>query len=255
MMFVSELKSVHFWASALVELLATFFFIFLTTGTTITWNPSHPPSTELISLSFGFSIATLAMCSSHLSGGHINPAVTIAMMALRKVNILRGVTYIIFQLAGGIAGSAVLKYITPEEKRGSLGATVPAPGVTAGQALGIEILLTFLLVFTVCASTDPKRNHYGYEVPLSIGLCVAVCHFIGIGFTGCGINPARSFGPAVVMNNSAIWEDHWVYWAGPIGGGLLAGVLYQLFFRARQESGPTAGSVNDLEMNYPDSKM
>ena len=80
----------------------------------------------------------------------------------------------------GIAGSAVLKYITPEEKRGSLGATVPAPGVTAGQALGIEILLTFLLVFTVCASTDPKRNHYGYEVPLSIGLCVAVCHFIGV---------------------------------------------------------------------------
>lgn len=74
----------------------------------------------------------------------------------------------------------VLKYITPEEKRGSLGATVPAPGVTAGQALGIEILLTFLLVFTVCASTDPKRNHYGYEVPLSIGLCVAVCHFIGV---------------------------------------------------------------------------
>lgn len=81
----------------------------------------------------------------------------------------------------GIIGSAVLKYITPKEKRGMLGATVPAPGVTAGQAVGIEILLTFLLVFTVCASTDPKRNHYGYEVPLSIGLCVAVCHFIGVG--------------------------------------------------------------------------
>lgn len=80
----------------------------------------------------------------------------------------------------GIIGSAVLKYITPKEKRGTLGATVPGPGVTAGQAVGIEILLTFLLVFTVCASTDPKRNHYGYEVPLSIGLCVAVCHFIGV---------------------------------------------------------------------------
>ena len=80
----------------------------------------------------------------------------------------------------GIIGSAVLKYITPKEKRGTLGATVPAAGVTAGQAVGIEILLTFLLVFTVCASTDPKRNHYGYEVPLSIGLCVAVCHFIGV---------------------------------------------------------------------------
>lgn len=73
-----------------------------------------------------------------------------------------------------------MKYITPEEKRGTLGATVPGPGVTAGQAVGIEILLTFLLVFTVCASTDSKRMHYGYEVPLSIGICVAVCHFIGV---------------------------------------------------------------------------
>ena len=84
-----------------MELIATFFFIFLTTGTTITWNINHPPSTELISLSFGFSIATLAMCSLHLSGGHINPAVTIAMMAIRKVTILRGVTYVIFQVVGG----------------------------------------------------------------------------------------------------------------------------------------------------------
>ena len=82
----------------------------------------------------------------------------------------------------GIAGSAVLKYITPEAKRGTLGATVPGPGVSAGQAVGIEILLTFLLVFTVCASTDSKRLHYGYEVPLSIGLCVAVCHFIGVSY-------------------------------------------------------------------------
>ena len=83
----------------------------------------------------------------------------------------------------GIAGSAVLKYITPEAKRGTLGATVPGPGVSAGQAVGIEILLTFLLVFTVCASTDSKRLHYGYEVPLSIGLCVAVCHFIGVSYS------------------------------------------------------------------------
>ena len=101
MMFVTELKSLHFWASALVELITTFFFIFLTTGTTITWNQNHPPSIEMISLSFGLSIATLAMCSLHLSGGHINPAVTIAMMAIKKVTILRGITYVIFQLAGG----------------------------------------------------------------------------------------------------------------------------------------------------------
>lgn len=101
MMLTSELKSRHFWASALIELIATFFFIFLTTGTTITWNPMQPPSTELISLCFGLSIATLAMCSLHLSGGHINPAVSIAMMAVRKVSVIRGITYVIFQIVGG----------------------------------------------------------------------------------------------------------------------------------------------------------
>ncbi|XP_068678489.1 aquaporin-4-like [Montipora foliosa] len=257
MLLMTEIKNLHFWSSAFVELIATFFFIFLTTGTTITWNINHPPSTELISLSFGFSIATLAMCSLHLSGGHINPAVTIAMMAIRKVTILRGVTYVIFQVVGGIAGSIVLKFITPEAKRGTLGATVPGPEVTPGQAFGVEILLTFLLVFTVCASTDSKRLHYGYEVPLSIGLCVAVCHFIGIGFTGCGINPARSFGPALVMNKSEIWEHHWVYWAGPVVGALIAAVLYQVVFRARQDMGPTASASapsNDLEMNQ-DAKL
>lgn len=114
MMLMSELKSLHFWASALVEFLATFFFIFLTTGTTITWNASHPPSTELISLSFGFSIATLAMCSLHLSGGHINPAVSIAMMAIRKVTVLRGITYVIFQLAGGKCSAPAVLVITTD---------------------------------------------------------------------------------------------------------------------------------------------
>ena len=115
MMFVTELKSLHFWASAFVELITTFFFIFLTTGTTITWNQNHPPSTEMISLSFGLSIATLAMCSLHLSGGHINPAVTIAMMAIKKVTILRGITYVIFQLAGGESVMKCLRFFIREK--------------------------------------------------------------------------------------------------------------------------------------------
>ena len=100
-MFLSEMKTWHFWASVLVELIATFFFVFLTTGTTIAWNVNQPPSTELIALCFGFTIATLAMCNLHLSGGHINPAVSIAMMVIRKVSFPRGLLYVIFQVAGG----------------------------------------------------------------------------------------------------------------------------------------------------------
>lgn len=105
---------------------------------------------------------------------------TLSIKTCSKFTLSKNNDIISFYSSQGIAGSAVLKYITPEEKRGTLGATVPGPGVTAAQAVGIEILLTFFLVFTVCATTDSKRNHYGYEVPLAIGLCVAVCHFIGV---------------------------------------------------------------------------
>jgi hypothetical protein len=80
----------------------------------------------------------------------------------------------------GIAGSAMLYGLTPSTKRGTLGATVPTPGVNTGQAFGIEFVLTFLLVLTVFACTDHKRQHYGYEVPLAIGFCVTVCHLIGV---------------------------------------------------------------------------
>lgn len=105
---VRQLKTLHFWASCLAECLATCFFVFLTTGTTITWKT--PPSTELIALSFGLSIATLAMATLHLSGGHINPAVSIAMLATGKVPILRGCFYVIFQLGGG-RGFCVILYL------------------------------------------------------------------------------------------------------------------------------------------------
>jgi len=83
-------------------------------------------------------------------------------------------------LSLGIAGSALLYILTPPSKRGLLGATIPAEGVGIGEAFGIEFVLTFLLVLTVFACTDPKRQHYGYEVPLAIGFCVVVCHLTGV---------------------------------------------------------------------------
>ncbi|EDO41124.1 predicted protein [Nematostella vectensis] len=248
-MFLREFLTGNFWASVWAELMATALFVFLTTGSAITWDPLLPPSIEHISLSFGLSIATLAMCTAHISGGHINPAVTISFMIVRKVSFLRGAFYVIGQVGGGIAGSAMLYGLTPVDKRGTLGATVPNAGVSTGQAFGIEFLLTFLLVLTIFATTDAKRNHYGYEVPLAIGLCVTVCHLVGIRFTGCGINPARSFGPAVIMN---IWTDHWVYWAGPVAGAILASLLYHFVFRARKELGPNADKAvgpEDVELH------
>ncbi|XP_031557629.1 aquaporin AQPAe.a-like [Actinia tenebrosa] len=231
-MLLKEISTKDFWICVLAEFLATFFFVFLTTGSAITWDPNHPPTIEHISLSFGLSISTLAMSILHISGGLINPAVSVAQTVTGKISPMRGAFYMIAQVIGGIGGSAMLYVLTPSSKHGTLGATVPSVGVSTGQAFGIEFMLTFLLVLTVFACTDPKRQHYGYEIPLAIGFCVTVCHLIGIRFTGCGINPARSMGPAVIMN---IWTKHWVYWIGPLGGGIIAGVLYQLVFRARED--------------------
>lgn len=126
-----------------------------------------------------FAFAFLIRCVSMEVNTFVLKILLCIKIKIEFTEVWEQCIFVLFFITG-IIGSAVLKYITPKEKRGTLGATVPGPGVTAGQAVGIEILLTFLLVFTVCASTDPKRNHYGYEVPLSIGLCVAVCHFIGV---------------------------------------------------------------------------
>ncbi|XP_032238297.1 aquaporin AQPAe.a isoform X1 [Nematostella vectensis] len=246
---ISDLKKEEFWVSVFAEFLATFFFVFMVCGSCLLWDKNDPPAVQHIALCAGLGIATWAMAVGHWSGGHINPAVTVGFLSSNKIAILQGVCYIVAQFFGGIAGSAMLYGLTPVDKRGTLGATVPNAGVSTGQAFGIEFLLTFLLVLTIFATTDAKRNHYGYEVPLAIGLCVTVCHLVGIRFTGCGINPARSFGPAVIMN---IWTDHWVYWAGPVAGAILASLLYHFVFRARKELGPNADKAvgpEDVELH------
>lgn len=100
-MVFQEVKKIDFWICILAELIATFFFVFLTTGSAITWDPNHPPTVEHISLSFGLSIATLAMSILHISGGLINPAVSVAQLVTRKISVIRGVSFIVFQSLGG----------------------------------------------------------------------------------------------------------------------------------------------------------
>nr|XP_034963975.1 aquaporin-5-like [Zootoca vivipara] len=95
----------------------------------------------------------------------------------------------------------------------------------AGQAVGVELILTFLLVLCVFASTDSRRTDAVGSPALSIGLSVTTGHFLGIYFTGCSMNPARSFGPAVIMAN---FQDHWIFWVGPLVGGIVASLIYNV---------------------------
>nr|XP_045587367.1 aquaporin AQPAe.a-like isoform X2 [Procambarus clarkii] len=122
--------------------------------------------------------------------------------------------------------------MTSTNSTGNLGMTVVSSNVSVGQALGVELIITFILVLVVFGATDERRNDLKGSAPLAIGLSITACHLMAVPVTGASMNPARTFGPAVV---TGIWENHWVYWAGPILGGMLAAVIYSYVFRAPKE--------------------
>ncbi|XP_069587340.1 aquaporin-4 isoform X1 [Ranitomeya imitator] len=219
-----------FWKGVVGEFLAMLIFVLLSLGSTINWSPKEnrqPADLVLISLSFGLSIATLVQCFGHISGGHINPAVTIAMVCMRKISIAKAAFYIVAQCLGAIAGAGILYIVTPLEVAGELGVTKVNKMLSPGHGILVELVITFQLLFTICASCDAKRNDITGAVALAIGFSVAIGHLFAINYTGASMNPARSFGPAVIMN---IWENHWVYWVGPVIGAVMAGLLYEYIF-------------------------
>nr|3IYZ_A Chain A, Aquaporin-4 [Rattus norvegicus] len=219
-----------FWKAVTAEFLAMLIFVLLSVGSTINWGGSENPlpvDMVLISLCFGLSIATMVQCFGHISGGHINPAVTVAMVCTRKISIAKSVFYITAQCLGAIIGAGILYLVTPPSVVGGLGVTTVHGNLTAGHGLLVELIITFQLVFTIFASCDDKRTDVTGSVALAIGFSVAIGHLFAINYTGASMNPARSFGPAVIMGN---WENHWIYWVGPIIGAVLAGALYEYVF-------------------------
>ncbi|KAM6918162.1 aquaporin-4 isoform 1-T1 [Xenentodon cancila] len=220
-----------FWRAVSGEYLATVIFVLLSLGSTINWaaGEEKPPPADLvlISLCFGLSIATMVQCFGHISGGHINPAVTAAMIVTRKLSLAKAVFYVLAQCLGAITGAGILYLVTPAAVRGSLGVTTVNSTISVGHALLVELLITFELVFTVFATCDPKRTDLGGSASLAIGLAVAIGHLFAIPYTGASMNPARSFGPAMVTLN---FKNHWVYWLGPILGGILAAGMYEYLY-------------------------
>ncbi|XP_053470523.1 aquaporin-4 [Ictalurus furcatus] len=221
-----------FWRAVSGEFLAMLIFVLLSLGSTINWaattkDSTHPPDLVLISLCFGLSIATLVQCFSQISGAHINPAVTVAMVVTRKLSLAKGIFYLGAQCLGAMVGAAILYGVTPPAVRGNLGVTSVSAHISSGHALVVELFITFELVFTIFATCDPKRTDLKGSAALAIGLSVCIGHLFAIPYTGASMNPARSFGPAVITGH---WENHWVYWLGPLMGGVLAAALYEYLF-------------------------
>jgi len=224
---------------AVAEFLGTLLLVFIGCGSCMGGDSnedsvlSDQANYVRIALCFGITVATLAQTLGHVSGCHVNPAVTAGLIIGQKVGVCKGLLFLVCQCAGAVVGAAVLYGVVPESVRGrdSLGCTGVSPGISVGQGFGIEFMITLVLVMVVFASAADANNKDNVKgsAPLAIGLSITTCHLFAIPLTGSSMNPARSLGPSVVMG---CWDNHWVYWAGPILGGISAGLLYQLVFQA-----------------------
>jgi MIP family channel proteins len=183
-----------------------------------------------VALAFGALVAGLAYTFGHVSGAHVNPAVTIGVWVAGKIHAGKAMSFIVFQLLGGIASAMALRAILGGTETG-LGATTLARSLEVGRTtisiepmigLAIEATLTFFLVNAVLNATVSGRA--GQNGGLAVGLTVTACVLIGAPLTGAGLNPARTLGPAVALGQ---FSDLWVYFAGPILGGIVAAGLYR----------------------------
>jgi len=224
------------WRATLAEFIATLLFIFLGAGTVVVTGgliKEGLTSARLvaIALAHGLAIALLVAATAKVSGGHINPAVTFGALVTGKIDLTKAIMYVVAQLVGAVIGAWLLMLVIPAAAQGNLGAHGLGSGITAGGGLLAEIVLTFALVFVVFATAmDPKG--LGHLAPAAIGLTVLVDHLVGVPVTGASMNPARSFGPALA---AGAWDNHWIYWVGPLIGGALAALVYEFLFLRREE--------------------
>ncbi len=187
-----------------------------------------------VSLAFGLTVLTMAYAIGHISGCHLNPAVTVGLVVGGRHPKSEMIPYIVAQVIGGIAGAAVL-YLIASGKPGfstaggfasnGFGAHSPG-GYSMVSALVAEIVLTFFFLLIILGATD-KRAPQGFA-PVAIGLGLTLIHLIGIPVTNLSVNPARSTGPALFVGGWAI-AQLWLFWVAPIIGAALAGIVYPLF--------------------------
>ena len=196
----------------------------------------------MISLAHGAAIGLMVYAFGHISGAHINPAVTIPMMITKKISVGDGIGYIIFQLIGAVVAAFSLKAILPElgakVNFGTQGGPSELLNNSVMAGITVEIILTFFLVTVIFLTAVHKKAPAGIH-GISIGGMVFLLHIVGVPLTGASMNPARTFGPAVV---SGFWELHWLYWLAPIVGGIIAGVIMNYVFVNKAE--PETKSVS-----------
>ncbi|XP_071441532.1 neurogenic protein big brain [Hetaerina americana] len=252
-----EVRTLEFWRSIISECLATFFYVFIACGGGASLVAPGAPATSPnlgAALATGFAVATLTQCFGHVSGAHMNPAVTVAMATTRNISLLRAAMFVTAQCGGGIAGAALLYGVTLPGYPGITGSTSsgvnggsnpalllqqlappPSPAhLTAWERFGVDFILSFIVVFTYFVA---HRRWLQGQAALPIGAAYLSCSLVALP----SLNPARSLGPAFVTNK---WENHWVYWFGPLLGGVVSGLIYEFIFNPKRQNKRPKDSID-----------
>lgn len=189
-----------------------------------------------IAFAFGLTLVFLVYAIGPISGCHVNPAVTLGLLATGKIALKDAIAYVVAQLLGGIAGAAIIfgiangnpTYNRSVDGLGANGYGTGSPdGYSLASAFGAEIVLTFLLVFVVLAATD--RIGTAALAGLAIGTTLVICHLVGIPITGTSVNPARSLGPALFTGGDAL-SQLWLFLLAPAIGGVIGALVYNILF-------------------------
>jgi MIP family channel proteins len=231
-LYGSQIDTSHLVGAAIAELVGTFILVFGGTAVAVAAILSRPTAggaygSLAIALAFGLALAIVVASIGHVSGAHVNPAVTLGMAAVKKFPWNYVPIYIAAQLVGAVL-AALATWLTfggPGRSEANLAATYPAQGVGDLQAFVVEILITFILVFVVIAVATDDRAPAAIA-PIAVGFALAVGVFIAGPVTGGAVNPVRALGPMLVAGDLT---SAWLYILGPIIGGVLAALLYQRF--------------------------
>jgi MIP family channel proteins len=222
---------------SIAEALGTFALVFIGVGAVV---EQSAPGAEYgllgIALAHAVVLAVMITATMAVSGGHLNPAVTVGLLVARRTNARTAGAYIVAQLVGAVLGALAVKALLPptQVRAALLGTPTVSGSIQFGQAVGIEAILTFFLVsavFGTCVNSEaPKVGGF------AVGLVLLFDILVGGSLTGAAMNPARAFGPALVAGQ---WVAHGVYWIGPLLGGVVAALLWEhaiLPPRQRKES-------------------
>lgn len=217
------------WQKYVAEAFATFVLVLVSAGAVLSnWQGGGSLQTLGVALAYGAALTIMIYSVWHISGAHLNPAVTVALWATGHVKTLTAIGYVLSQLVGAVVAAIFLKVIyTGVSPQYFLGDTILGPGVTPGMGILVEALFTFVVVWVYFATLVDKHSSAAGFGGLCVGLALTVGIMVSSVYTMGALNPARSFGPALVASH---WGTHFVYWVGPVIGALVAGFLHHFVF-------------------------